>query len=194
MWMGMDRLATLASLATDIVATAFWRGSTEEFDHDALVTSADGNRWNAPGEPTVYLAGDLGLALVEVGRHQPDGSAKDTAGLLWRVEVTVPRVLDLRHPEALAALELRERYWFLERGRCAEVARSLREAHVCAAIQTPSAGVPDGPDRWNLVLFPDRLPRPLAQVITNPEKVGAFVLGTLDGGVPTRTRSRCSGG
>jgi RES domain-containing protein len=182
----MDKLTTLATLAKDIAVTAFWRGNGEEFDYDALVTTAEGNRWNAPGEPAVYLAGDLGLALVEVGRHQPDGSAKDTAGLLWRVDVAAPRVLDLRHPAALAALELRERYWFLERERCAEVARWLRQAHACAGIRTPSAGVPDGPDRWNLVLFPDRLSKPLAQVITGPERVGTFVLGTLDGEAPIR--------
>jgi RES domain-containing protein len=184
----MDRLATLGMLATDIAETAFWRGHAEAFDHDALVTSAEGNRWNAPGEPAVYLAGDLGLALVEVGRHQPDGSAKDSAGLLWRVEVAAPRVLDLCHPDALAALELRERYWFLERERCAQVARWLREAHVCAGIKAPSAGVPDGLDRWNLVLFPDRLSRPLAQVVTAPERVGTFVLGTLDHEVPLRAQ------
>jgi RES domain-containing protein len=184
----MDRLATLATLATDIAVTAFWRGYTDEFDHDALVTSADGNRWNAPGEPAVYLAGDLGLALVEVGRHQPDGSPKDAAGLLWRVDVAAPRVLDLRHPSALAALGLHDRYWFLERERCTEVARWLREADACAGIQAPSAGVPDGLDRWNLVLFPDRLSRPLAQVIIDPEKVGTFVLDTLDHEVPLRAQ------
>jgi RES domain-containing protein len=172
----MHRLATLAA---DIAVTAYWRGEDDEFDYEALVTSADGNRWNTPGEPTVYLAGDLGLALVEVGRHQPDGSAKDAAGLLWSVRVAAPRVIDLRHPEVRDALELRDRYWFLERGRCVDVARCLRDADVCAGIQTPSAGVPDGLDRWNLVLFPDRLSRPLAQVVTQPRKAGRFVLGSL---------------
>jgi hypothetical protein len=98
--------------------------------------------------------------------------------LLWSIEVAAPHVLDLRLPDVQRALGLRDDYWFLQRERCIEVAGRLREAGVCAGIRVPSAGVPDGLDRWNLVLFPDRLSRPLAQVVSHPRKVGMFVLGT----------------
>lgn len=30
--------------------------------------TTEGNRWSSTGEPTIYLAGDLGVALVEFGR------------------------------------------------------------------------------------------------------------------------------
>ena len=52
----------------------------------------------------------------------------------------------------------------------------LRSRDTCSAIVTQSAGLPDDPTRWNLVLFSDRLRRPLAEVIRRPRRVGVVRL------------------
>lgn len=72
---------------------------------------ASDNRWNAKGQPTLYLANDTGIALAEWSRH----FARNTNPLLatvlvrrtlWRLTLTLPRVLDLRDPETWTALSL----------------------------------------------------------------------------------------
>jgi hypothetical protein len=172
---------TLERFVIGLDVTAFWQGRDERFDHAALVTDADGNRWNAPGEPAIYLAGDMGLALVEAGRHEPGSEPGDRVeGIVWSLEVAVGSVLDLRQDDVRAELGLDAPHWFLDRGRCRSLAADLRAGEVCAGIVTQSAGLPDDPDRWNLVLFADRLRRPLTEVIRRPRRIGSFRLGATE--------------
>ena len=175
------QLGRLAELLADIDRTAYWKGATDEFDHDALVTMGDGNRWNDPGEPTLYLTGDPGLALIEAGRHEPAGPpAQPSSGTIWALRVSAPDMLDLRRLDVREALGLDGPHWFLDRPTCQRLVRSLRQSGACSGIVTQSAGVPDIPERWNLVIFADRLDRPVDQVVSQPKRIGSFQLGAVD--------------
>ena len=174
-------MALIDSLVTDLQVTAFWQGQEERFDHHALVTAAPGNRWNLPGDPAVYLAGDMGVALVEAGRHKPASSLGETVdGIVWNVEVQADRILDLRQDDVRAAFQLDEPHWFLDRRRCQGLVAALRAEDVCSGIMAQSAGLADDPARWNLVLFADRLRRPLTEALRHPRRVGSFRLGAVE--------------
>ena len=68
-----------------------------------------GNRWNRPGEPTLYLASDVDVALVEYGRHlgsgfAPTASANTRRRALFRYEIQLERLLDVRDLQTCAVL------------------------------------------------------------------------------------------
>jgi RES domain-containing protein len=156
-----------------LVSNAFWQGTSDTFDHAELVTTGPGNRWNEPGQPTIYLAGDRGVALVEAGRHLgPDDELERR--VIWQMRVRLDSVIDLRAERALEMLDLGEPTWMLDQSRCRAIAARLRELGACEAIRVPSVGLTDIPERWNLVLFVDRLTRPLAEVLSEP-RVAAII-------------------
>ncbi len=64
---------------------------------------ATANRWNAAGEPTLYLAGDVGVAIAEFARHlnverAPAPAPVVAARTVYRLAVRVEHLLDLRGP------------------------------------------------------------------------------------------------
>ena len=135
--------------------------------------SDKGNRWNAEGEPTLYLSADPALALLECARH-PD-ALKDRACLL-EVDVRIPGALDLRAPNVRTDLALPvDAGWILDRDRTQAVARSLRRGRVCDALIVPSAGALDQSDRCNLVVFADD-PARIALFVSNLRPVGELEL------------------
>jgi RES domain-containing protein len=166
----------LGHLARDIDVLAFWQGSSRTFEPDALVTSEKGNRWNVPGQPTAYLAGDAGLALVERGRHL-SGTDEPVELVVWRLRVILDGVLDLRPAEVQRALGLEDPCWVLDRERCRGLGALLRSTDWCRALLAPSAGVPDDDDRWNLVVFVDRLGKPLTESLHDVRVWGTVSLG-----------------
>jgi RES domain-containing protein len=118
-----------------------------------MVTQAPG-RWNRAGEAAIYLAGDPGLALVEGGRHRPEGPTSRL--MVWRVDLGGRRVLDLRRPEVAGWLAVPvDPRWILDRERCAAVAGRARSDLAVEGLVVPSAGALDRMDRWNVVLFID---------------------------------------
>jgi RES domain-containing protein len=111
------------------------------------------NRWSGEGEPTIYLSGDPALALVESGRHPED---LEEGMQLIEVDVRIPLAVDLRDREIRSALALPDHAeWVLDRIRTRDVSRSLRHSGICHAVVVPSAGAPDQPDRFNIVVFAD---------------------------------------
>ena len=136
------------------------------------------NRWNAEGEPTLYLSGDLALALVECARH-PD-ALKDRSCLL-EVDVRIPVALDLRDREVRAALSLPDHAgWILDRDRTRAVSRSLRHSGTCDALIVPSAGALDQPERYNLVVFADD-PARIPTLVAGLRPVGELKLSVAAG-------------
>jgi RES domain-containing protein len=131
------------------------------------------NRWNAKGEPTIYLSGDPALALIEAGRHPED--LEDRA-LLFEVDVLIPLAVDIRDRAVRAALGLPDDVtWVLDRERTQAAARSLRHSGMCDALLVPSAGALDQEERFNLVVFADdraRIPR----LVANLQKAGELVM------------------
>jgi len=122
------------------------------------------NRWNEAGEPTFYLAGDLGVALAEYARHLRDDvgfSSTPTAHerAVYQVAVEVQAVLDLREPRVRSAIGLAGgRRRFLNRAVARATAHFLRQTTSAEALLVPSIAFLDDPSRWNLVLFLDKLP------------------------------------
>jgi RES domain-containing protein len=167
---GLGLLDTRTLTGDPVVLDTFWQGPADVFHRASLVTDAAGNRWNEPGEPAIYLAGDVGVALVEAGRH--GRATDDLAGLvLWRVSVAADAVLDLRSGQLREELGLAREAWIGDRGRCRRLATRLRVDGL-EGVLVPSAGIPEDERRWNLVLFVDRLRRPLRAVISSAVRVG----------------------
>jgi RES domain-containing protein len=76
------------------------------WDPQGLIT-IDGNRWSRPGEPTIYLAGDIGVALAEFARHLPDGSVAGP-GWLWTIDVEIDAAVDLQRQSVRSRLSIPE--------------------------------------------------------------------------------------
>lgn len=131
------------------------------------------NRWNAGGEPTIYVSGDPGLALVECGRHPTD---LENGLRLYEVDLRVPRALDLRDARVVRALSLpTDVYWVFDRDRTNRISRSLRDSGSCDALIVPSAGALDGRDRWNIVVFAEDRSR-VAAMVADLRPIGALRL------------------
>jgi RES domain-containing protein len=129
---------------------------------------ATDNRWNLPGEPTFYLAGDRGVALAEYARHlREDVGSSDTSRALYVVELAVENVLDLRDARVRRAISLgggpRR---FLDRSVARATAEFLRHATPAEALIVPSMAFLDDPSRWNLVLFLEKLPPDRSRYMT----------------------------
>lgn len=136
------------------------------------------NRWNAEGEPTLYLSGDPALALVECARH-PD--ALTDRSRLFEVDVHMPLTIDLRDPDARASLSLpTDLGWVLDRDRTRAVSRSVRQSGTCDALIVPSAGALDQPERFNLVVFADDVAR-IATLVADLRPVGELELSVAVG-------------
>jgi RES domain-containing protein len=128
---------------------------------------ATDNRWNLPGEPTLYLAGDRGVALAEYARHlREDVGSRNTSQVheraVYRVEIAaaiVANVLDLRDARVRRAISLgggpRR---FFDRSVARATAEFLRHTTPAEALLVPSMAFLDDPSRWNLVLFLEKLP------------------------------------
>jgi DNA ligase D-like protein (predicted 3'-phosphoesterase) len=142
-------------------ARAFCAGPrADRLDVASLVT-CDGNRWSEPGEPTIYLAGDPGIAIAELGRHWLESAAPAN---VWSVAIDLARVVDLRDPAVRSALGIPgdpgdpgDPAWILDAKRCRSIAGRLRERGDCQGIVTPSAAFLDDGTRWNAAIFADRL-------------------------------------
>jgi RES domain-containing protein len=145
------------------------RGESLPAGSAADLISDKPNRWSVQGEPTIYLSGDPALALVESGRHPDD---LEEGMRLIEVDVRIPLAVDLRRPDVRQALSLPEDLeWVLARERTREVAQSLRHSGMCDAVLVPSAGAPDQPERFNLVVFADDRTR-VARIVADLRVVG----------------------
>ena len=130
------------------------RSGSDSLARIALVTT-DGSRWSRPGEPTIYLGSDTAVALAEFARHlDPDSPV---VGGLWTVDVELDRVVDLRHVDARTGAALPDDpRWLLDRERCRSLAAAFRIRGAQGLI-VPSVAFMDQRERWNLVVFADRL-------------------------------------
>jgi RES domain-containing protein len=129
--------------------------SADHLAPESLITTK-ANRWSADGEPTIYLASDDGVALAELARHL---SSDNVPARAWGVGVSLAAVVDLSNDAAGPPT------WVLNHQRCREIARAIREAGDVEAIVVPSVPFLDDPSRWNLVIFVERLRKPVSLVV-----------------------------
>jgi RES domain-containing protein len=122
------------------------------------------NRWNEAGEPTFYLAGDLGVAVAEYARHLRDdvgfgGVPPVHQRAVYEVTVELGVVLDLRDSRVRSAIGLRSGVRrFLDRDVARATARFLRRTTSAEGLLVPSMAFLDDWSRWNLIVFLDKLP------------------------------------
>ena len=121
----------------------------QPFEVEAIVSDdGDGDRWNRPGEPTIYLALDPGVALAEAGRHMNDEEGTHGCQLLVSLEVRVDGLVDLRDATVRRDLGIEGGpAAFLDRQRSREVAGRLRQLPECRGILAPSMALIDQPAR-----------------------------------------------
>jgi RES domain-containing protein len=142
--------------------------------------SAD-NRWNYQGEPTLYLASDYGVALAEFGRHidrdyDPTVRSDTHDRDVFRLHVNLDSVINLGDPAIYPILSFDNApSCFLDMGIARSVAVLMRRTTRAQAIQVPSMAFLDSPEqRWNLVLFLEKLPPDPAHFISSVIPSGTF--------------------
>ena len=129
---------------------------------DGLVDT-DGGRWSRPGEPTIYLAGDPGVALAEFGRHlRPDDL--EARGSLWTLRVALDDAVDLRDTAD---------HTTLDHEQCHSMASRWRRNGMGGLI-VPSVALLDRRDRFNVVLFADVLAARLTSVLQAPRLIATL--------------------
>jgi RES domain-containing protein len=148
-------VADVAALLVPWSDEAFCTGPRDQPLDLRLLVTREGNRWSGNDEPTVYLAGDPGVAMAELGRHWGE---RDAPAAVWSLRVDLAAVIDLREPAAQRSLGLPDDpAWILDVEGCRAMASGLRERGDCDGIIVPSAAVVDDPARWNAVIFVERL-------------------------------------
>lgn len=130
------------------------------------------NRWNEPGHPTLYLAGDEGVLIAEWGRHfatnrTPGLQRATIARAVFALDLAMDRTLDLRDPAVCAALSIGDApYAFTDVAFARATAHFVRATTAAQALLVPSMAFLDDPTRWCLVAFLDKLPADPADFIT----------------------------
>jgi RES domain-containing protein len=153
-------------LAAPFNETAYYAGEpAARFEPEKAIT-IEGNRWSAAGEPTIYLAGDIGVALAEFARHAPADRALE--GRVWAIELRLDAAIDLRREDVRSRLGVADDpRWYLDRERCRSLGSRLRSRGNCDGLVVPSVAMLDQVSRWNAVVFVDRL-RGQASVACKP--------------------------
>jgi RES domain-containing protein len=145
---------------------------------------SDGNRWNGQGEPTAYLASDLGVAIAELGRHFAEerpalAASAAVTRLVYRLRLRIDRLLDVRDVRLQAAISLDDfPVCCLDRAVARSVARYLRQVTDAQALLVPSVTMLDRLDRWNLVLFLEKLPSDVHSYILEAALAGPLQWGS----------------
>jgi RES domain-containing protein len=119
-------------------------------------------RWHWPGQRTLYLASDAGVAIGEFARHlavDRGGAAIPARRAVYEVRLEVDRALDLRDRAVLAMIGRDDapQCWLDERIARA-TATFFRDTLDVQALLVPSVVHLDTPDRFNIVVFLENLP------------------------------------
>ncbi len=132
-----------------------------------------------PGAPTLYLASERGVAIAEWGRHLERDVPHVGAGAvqeraLYAITLTLDGVLDLRERAVTDGLGLTDAPGcFLDRAVARATAGFIRHTTRSQGLLVPSVAFLDDLDRWNLVVFLEKLGAPLDSVAT-ARRIGAF--------------------
>lgn len=147
---------------------------------------ATDNRWNDVGVAAVYLASDRAVAVAEFARHLADRPEPTRARLvrrtLYELDVHLDRLLDVRDPRLLRTIGLERTDQFLDRDLAAATARYLRELAGVEALLVPPIAFLDDPERWNAVLYLDRLGPDPSRFVTAVREVGSISVTDLGSG------------
>ncbi len=164
-----------ASLTASFRGVAFCHVPADEPIRLEKLVSADGDddRWNGPGEPTVYLATDPAIAIAELARHLDIHPLdQPMRRRLLGLSLELDGLVDLRRPEVRDALAApAEVEAFQDRDVARSVASRARSAGAAGVI-VPSMAFLDDLKRGNLVLFMDGLGRDMAELVHAQHEAG----------------------
>ncbi|MGB8702536.1 MAG: RES family NAD+ phosphorylase [Thermosynechococcaceae cyanobacterium] len=138
------------------------------------------NRWNVAGEPTLYLAKEKNVALAEYARHFQINrtlglAAKTYRRKVYRFEVALDHVLDLRDQSVCSALSLLDApICFKDKNVARATAGFIRKTTTVQAILVPSVAFFDDLEQWCLVLFLEKLPSEGRQFLPGVVEDGYF--------------------
>lgn len=136
------------------------------------------NRWNSPGEPTLYLAGSKQIALGEYSRHYQENrryqlSKKTQRRDFYRLEVQLERTINLCNPDVYTNFPgAPDCFKAIKTART--VTALFRNMFKIEAVFVPSMVFLDDLSKWCLVLFLENLPQEINQSIINVKKSGLF--------------------
>ena|SRR5436190_17822603 len=169
----MDEIATMVRpFAGDVWCHA---PATEPFRIDALAREDDGlDRWSVPGLRTTYLAGDRSVAVAEYSRHAAVAGADERHVIRLRAEGLT--VLDARESDVAGLLGIATPHTLLDRSVTRAATARVRSSGACHGLIVPSVAFLDDPDRWNLVVFCERLGR-LESYLAAVGEAGRIQLG-----------------
>jgi RES domain-containing protein len=111
------------------------------------------NRWNMPGEPTLYLAGDPGVLVAEWGRQIRESFSDDEADqtierTVYRLKIRLKHVFDLRQPDVSNAFGVSDvGRKFADRAVARSVASRIRNTIETQALLVPSIAFLDDFER-----------------------------------------------
>lgn len=138
-------------------------GGYDVYDFSRAGLATD-NRWNIPGESTLYLASEKDVALGEWSRHlQIDRSVglvkKVKRRKVYRFEVKLTSTINLcdRHVWEVLSLQLDAPNCFLNKDTARAIAGFIRHTTQVEAIFVPSVVFLDRLDKWVLVVFLEKL-------------------------------------
>ena len=188
-WRAVGAIAHAAAMTDEAVArTTSFRGhafrcvpDNGPVELESLVsTDGENDRWNHPGEPTLYLALDPGVAIAEAGRHHEPAADAESCQRLLRLEVATDELLDLREPSTADALGVDGApFTFLDRDRARQLASRIRREGSAKGLIVPSAAFLDDASRGNLVLFAERA-GPVEGVVKDWEEIGRIDVGRAE--------------
>jgi RES domain-containing protein len=120
------------------------------------------NRWNEAGTPTFCFASDIAVVVAEFARHiqaeLPDGEPERQARDVWRVPISLGRLIDFRDPATSASIGLSKiDDWIGDIDRTQATARYVRQHADVQGLLVPSMGFLDDAARWNVVVYLDRI-------------------------------------
>lgn len=138
------------------------------------------NRWNVAGESTLYLAKEKDVALAEYARHfqvnrTPGLAAKVYRRKVYRFEVKLDEVLDLRQSSVWSALSLQGApECFKDKSVARATATYIRSTTAVQAMFVPSVAFLDDLEQWCLLLFLEKLPSDIRQFLPDVVEDGYF--------------------
>lgn len=136
------------------------------------------NRWNVPGERTLYLAADQGVLAAEWARHLPypwpiHVGHRALIRQVHRLHVRLTHVRDVRDPEFIKRCGIDpSSNWVADMTSARHIARFVRVTTAAQAMIVPSIAFIDDHSRWNLVVFLDKVPRDTSEWIIRVESIG----------------------
>jgi RES domain-containing protein len=141
------------------------------------------NRWNEPGHPTLYLAGDEGVLIAEWGRHfainrTPQLQSMTVERIPYTLELSIDFLLDLRDTDVCDSLSLTDApFCFANIAVARATAQFVRGTTQAQALLVPSMGFLDDLDRWCLVVFLEKFPSDPRSFISSVTRSGQLCWG-----------------